>query len=219
MLELRSVSKYIEENKYRRHILQNISFKIEDGEFVSLVGKSGSGKSSLLYLMGTLDKPSSGEIFFRGKSIDFKNERLLQGMRKNEIGFVFQFHYLIKEFTALENVLLPSTNEPRKKFLDRANFLLKEMGLEDKLKRKPLQLSRGERQKVAIARSLIRNPSLILADEPTGNLEGNDGLNVLNILKKVNEENKTTIILVTHHEEYAKWGNRSINLKDGMLSS
>jgi lipoprotein-releasing system ATP-binding protein len=215
MLEFRSVHKTIQDV----NILSDITLRILDGEFVSLIGKSGSGKSSLLYLMGTLDKPSSGEIFFKDKLIDFKNEQLIHEIRTNELGFIFQFHYLISELTVLDNVLLPTTtNGNNKKYLDRASYLLSEMGLEGKFNRKPHQLSGGERQRVAIARALIRKPRLILADEPTGNLDSINGLNVMNILKKINEQNKTTLVLVTHDPEYAKWGHRTIHLKDGKIS-
>lgn len=214
MLEFRSVNKTIQDV----NILNDITLKILDGEFVSLMGKSGSGKSSLLYLMGTLDKPSSGEIFFQDKLIDFKNEKLIHEIRTNELGFIFQFHYLISELTVLDNVLLPTTtNGNNKKYLDRAIHLLNEMGLDGKFNRKPHQLSGGERQRVAIARALIRKPRLILADEPTGNLDSSNSLNVMNILKRINEEEKTTIVLVTHDVEYAQWGSRKIQIADGKI--
>ncbi len=216
MLEFRSVNKAIQDV----NILSDITLKILDGEFISLMGKSGSGKSSLLYLMGTLDKPTSGEIFFQDKLIDFKNEQLIHEIRSNELGFIFQFHYLISELTVLDNVLLPTTtNGNNKKYLDRAIYLLNEMGLEGKFKRKPHQLSGGERQRVAIARALIRKPRLILADEPTGNLDSSNSLNVMNILKRINEKEKTTIVLVTHDEEYAEWGSRKIQISDGKIIS
>lgn len=214
MLEFRSVNKTIQDV----NILSDITLKIFDGEFISLMGKSGSGKSSLLYLMGTLDKPSSGEIFFKDKLIDFNNEHLIHEIRSNELGFIFQFHYLISELTVLDNVLLPTTtNGNNKKYLERAIYLLNEMGLEGKFKRKPHQLSGGERQRVAIARALIRKPRLILADEPTGNLDSSNSFNVMNILKKINEEEKTTIVLVTHDVEYAQWGSRKIQIADGKI--
>lgn len=220
MLEFNSVSKYIDENDQRTFILRDISLKVDDGEFISLVGKSGSGKSSLLYLMGTLDKPSLGEIKFKNKLVDFRNEKQIHEIRKNELGFIFQFHYLIDELTVLDNVLLPTTaNGPSKRFLDRAEFLLNEMGLEGKFKRKPHQLSGGERQRVAIARALIRKPKLILADEPTGNLDSINSLNVMNILKRIHQEEKTTIVLVTHDVEYAEWGSRKIQIADGKVIS
>ncbi len=214
MLEFRSVNKAIQDV----NILSDITLKILDGEFISLMGKSGSGKSSLLYLMGTLDKPTSGEIFFQDKLIDFKNEQLIHEIRSNELGFIFQFHYLISELTVLDNVLLPTTtNGNNKKYLERAIYLLNEMGLEGKFKRKPHQLSGGERQRVAIARALIRKPRLILADEPTGNLDSSNSLNVMNILKRINEVEKTTIVLVTHDLEYAEWGSRKIQISDGKI--
>lgn len=218
MLEFKSVSKYIDENDHRTFILRDISLKIDEGEFISLVGKSGSGKSSLLYLMGTLDKPSMGEITFKNSLVDFKNEKQIHEIRKNELGFIFQFHYLISELSAIDNVMLPTTtNGPSKKFLERASFLLNQVGLDGKFHRKPHQLSGGERQRVAIARALIRKPRLILADEPTGNLDSVNSLNVMNILRKINEEEKTTIVLVTHDVEYAEWGTRKIQIADGKI--
>ncbi|MFI5390780.1 MAG: ABC transporter ATP-binding protein [Bacteriovoracales bacterium] len=218
MLELRSVFKIIRDNNQSTSILTDINLKIENGEFVSLVGKSGSGKSSLLYLMGTLDKPSSGEILIQNKLIDFRSEKLIQQIRKNDLGFVFQFHYLISELTVLENVLLPAASDgDQKKYVERAKYLLNEMSLEGKLGRKPNQLSGGERQRVAIARALLKNPKLLLADEPTGNLDSINGLKIMEILKKLHEIEKTTIVLVTHEIEYSKWGQRTIHLIDGKI--
>jgi len=220
MLELKSVFKTIQEKNISTSILTDINLKIEDGEFVSLVGKSGSGKSSLLYLMGTLDKASSGEILIQNKLIDFKNEKLIHQIRKNDLGFVFQFHYLISELTVLENVLLPAASDGDKKnYVERAKYLLGQMSLDGKFHRKPNQLSGGERQRVAIARALIKNPKLLLADEPTGNLDSINGLNVMEILKKLHEIEKTTIVLVTHEIEYSKWGQRTIHLTDGKISN
>ena len=220
MLELRSVFKILQDKSISTSILTDINLKIEDGEFVSLVGKSGSGKSSLLYLMGTLDKPTSGEILIQNKLIDFKNEKLIHQIRKNDLGFVFQFHYLISELTVLENVLLPAASDgDQKNYVERAKYLLGEMSLDGKFHRKPNQLSGGERQRVAIARALIKNPKLLLADEPTGNLDSINGLKVMEILKKLHEIEKTTIVLVTHEIEYSKWGQRTIHLTDGKISN
>jgi ABC-type lipoprotein export system ATPase subunit len=169
--------------------------------------------------MGTLDKPTSGEILIQNKLIDFKNEKLIHQIRKNELGFVFQFHYLISELTVLENVLLPVANGDQKKYVERAKYLLNEMSLEGKIHRKPNQISGGERQRVALARALIKNPKLLLADEPTGNLDSINGLKVMETLKKLHETEKTTIVLVTHEIEFSKWGKRTIRLTDGKISN
>ncbi len=220
MLELRSVFKILQDKSIRTSILTDINLKIDDGEFVSLVGKSGSGKSSLLNLMGTLDKPTSGEVLIQNKLIDFKNEKLIHQIRKNELGFVFQFHYLISELTVLENVLLPAVSDgEQKKYVERAKYLLTEMSLDGKFHRKPNQISGGERQRVALARALIKNPKLLLADEPTGNLDTINGLKIMETLKKLHEIEKTTIVLVTHEIEYSKWGKRTIRLTDGKISN
>lgn len=199
-------------------VLKGIDLKIEDGDFISLVGKSGSGKSTLLYILSTLDNPTKGEVFYNGKNLkSFASEEIYQ-LRNREIGFVFQFHYLLPELTAIENILLPARKaketEKRKNF---AIELLKTVGLEDKQNRYPGELSGGEQQRLAIARALVMNPKYIFADEPTGNLDSVNGNIIMDLFKKINEENGTTIIYVTHDLDFAALAKRQVNLVDGKL--
>ncbi|WP_448583976.1 ABC transporter ATP-binding protein [Thermocrinis sp.] len=199
-------------------ILKGIDLEVFEGEFVSIVGASGSGKSSLLYIMGLLDKPSEGEVFFEGeKIIDFQDRRLAC-IRNRKIGFVFQFHYLVQELSILDNVILPalksglSLTESRKKAIE----LLERLGLNGKENRKPYQISGGEMQRTAIARALINNPKVILADEPTGNLDSINTQKVMDIFKEINR-NGTTIVMVTHELNLAKQTKRIIEVKDGKI--
>lgn len=197
-------------------ILSNINLEIFDGDFISLTGKSGSGKSTLLYLLSTLDTPSSGVIEIDGKN--FKDVDV-GDFRNKKAGFIFQFHYLISELSVLENVLLPAIRDNSKKEKnDFALYLLEELGLQDKLKRFPRQLSGGEAQRVAIARALIMKPKYIFADEPTGSLDSINGEMVMNMLLKANEELLATVVLVTHDPDFANMAKRQIHLSDGKMS-
>ncbi len=199
-------------------VLKGITLKIEDGDFVSLVGKSGSGKSTLLYIISTLDTPSEGEIFYDSKNLkDFRPEEIYQ-LRNRNIGFVFQFHYLLTELTAIENILLPArkANEVEKR-RDFAMNLLNTVGLEGKAHRYPAELSGGEQQRLAIARALVMEPKYIFADEPTGNLDSANGKIIMDLFKKFNQEKGTTIIYVTHDVDFAEIAKRKINLIDGKL--
>jgi putative ABC transport system ATP-binding protein/lipoprotein-releasing system ATP-binding protein len=201
-------------------VLSGINLTIEDGEFVSLVGKSGSGKSTLLYIMSTLDNPTEGEVFYDRKTLhDFKPEEIYQ-LRNRNIGFVFQFHYLLAELTAIENVLLPARKanevEQRRKF---ALELIKTVGLEGKEHRYPGELSGGEQQRLAIARALVMEPKYLFADEPTGNLDSGNGMIIMELFKKFNREKGTTIIYVTHDVDFAAIARRKITLVDGMIQT
>ncbi len=201
-------------------VLTGINLTIEDGEFVSLVGKSGSGKSTLLYIMSTLDNPTEGEVFYDRKTLhDFKPEEIYQ-LRNRNIGFVFQFHYLLAELTAIENVLLPARKanevEQRRKF---ALELIKTVGLEGKEHRYPGELSGGEQQRLAIARALVMEPKYLFADEPTGNLDSGNGMIIMELFKKFNREKGTTIIYVTHDVDFAAIARRKITLVDGMIQT
>ena len=200
-------------------VLKGINLTIADGEFVSLVGKSGSGKSTLLYIMSTLDNPSEGEVFYDRKKLhDFQPEDVYQ-LRNRNIGFVFQFHYLLAELTAIENVLLPARKanevEQRRTF---ALELIKTVGLEGKEHRYPGELSGGEQQRLAIARALVMEPKYLFADEPTGNLDSSNGMIIMELFKKFNREKGTTIIYVTHDVDFAGIAKRKITLVDGMLT-
>ena len=202
------------------NVIKNLSFEIQKGEFVSLTGKSGSGKSTLLYLMSSLDFPTSGIIEINGLNISAMKEKELHRFRNRHMGFIFQFHYLLPEFTALENVLMPARKAgehiKRRKY---AEELFEKFDLTDKMNVPPGRLSGGQQQRVAIARSLIMDPDYIFADEPTGALDSLNGRIVMEIFKKVNQEKKTSIILVTHDNEFANSAQRQIRLVDGEIAS
>lgn len=199
-------------------VLKNISGVINTSEMLAITGRSGSGKSTLLYIISSLDKPSSGEILIDDIELTNMTKKELHQFRNQKMGFIFQFHHLLAELTALENILMPAhkTNEVEEK----KNFaleLLREFEIENKAHHLPSQLSGGEQQRVAIARALIMQPSFIFADEPTGNLDTTNGLLVMNLLKKINKERGTTIIYVTHDLEFSRMGTRQINLIDGRI--
>ena len=199
-------------------ILKGIDVKIYRGEFVSITGASGSGKSSLLYILGLLDTPTEGNVYLDEIKIDFKKQNELAVLRNRKVGFVFQFHYLLPEFTALENVAIPMIKMGKsvKDSKERAKELLERVGLAGKENRKPYQLSGGEQQRAAIARALANNPAIILADEPTGNLDSKNTEVVMNILLNLNREG-TTILMVTHEQELAKKTDRTLEMKDGQI--
>jgi len=201
------------------HILKGINCEIKSGEMVSITGRSGSGKSTLLYLISTLDKLSDGELLIDDRTVPSMSVEELHRFRNEKMGFVFQFHHLLPELTALENVLMPAVKTGKSKLLrERALQLLREFGLEDKAGRMPGKLSGGEQQRIAIARSLIMEPSYLFADEPTGNLDSANGLAVLNFFEKINRERGTTLIYVTHDPIFASMAKRKIVLVDGMMS-
>lgn len=203
----------------KQPVLKGLNFEINNGEFVSLVGRSGSGKSTLLYIISTLDHSTSGQVFYDNQRVTDIPKEEIYLLRNKEIGFVFQFHYLIQELTALENVLLPArkANEIEKR-TPMAIELLKEVGLAGMENRYPSELSGGEQQRVAIARALIMEPTYVFADEPTGNLDSVNGLIVIDLFKKFNREKGTTIIYVTHDKEFAAKAERQITLVDGVLT-
>ena len=202
-----------------QEVLHGIDLVIERGEFVALTGKSGSGKSTLLYLLSTLDSPTQGSVILDGIDSRTLSAHAVHALRNQKMGFVFQFHYLLPDLTALENILLPAmkTGEDQKR-KGRALEFLNEFGLADKAHRLPGQLSGGEQQRVAIARALIMNPSLIFADEPTGNLDSQNGEIVMNLLKKINREEGATMVLITHDEDFAREAKRRIHLVDGRVA-
>jgi lipoprotein-releasing system ATP-binding protein len=214
VVELLGIRKVIGQEE----ILKGIDLRVEAGEFVAIVGASGSGKSSLLYVMGLLDKPTSGEVFFEGQRVDFSGEKELSVIRNQKMGFVFQFHYLLPEFNLLENVILPAIKRGMMKTeaQERAYELLKRLGLGGKERRKIYQISGGEMQRVAIARALMNNPSLLLADEPTGNLDSKNTRAVMDIFKEINAEG-TTIVMVTHELDLAAQAHRIVEMRDGQV--
>lgn len=214
MIELRGVKKVIGQEE----ILKGIDIEIKKGEFVAIIGASGSGKSSMLYIMGLLDRPTEGEVFFEEERIDFSEEEKISKIRNQKLGFVFQFHYLLPEFSLLENVMIPAIRlgMKREEARERAYELLRRLGLGGKENRKIYQISGGEMQRVAIARALINKPLVILADEPTGNLDSKNTQAVMDIFKDINSEG-TTIVMVTHELELARQAHRIVEMKDGRI--
>jgi lipoprotein-releasing system ATP-binding protein len=215
-IEVKKVGKVLGEPPTQ--VLSDISLKIQDGEFVALTGRSGSGKSTLLYLLSSLDHPSTGNVQIDGHDIrSMKNDELLR-FRNMKMGFIFQFHYLVAELSALENVLLPARKyhlESERR--DKAEKLLNDFGLEGKFHRLPRQLSGGEQQRVAIARALVMDPAYLFADEPTGSLDSVNGDLVMDIIRSTNRQLKTTTIMVTHDPDFAALAQRQIFLADGKI--
>ncbi len=201
--------------------LRGITMQIKRGEMISIMGPSGCGKTTLLNIIGSLDSPTSGKVFLEGRDISHANERDLTEIRRKSVGFIFQFYNLLPVLTALENVELPmliagvSKEERRKRALE----LLEKVDLIDRKDHKPDELSGGERQRVAIARSLANNPSILLADEPTGDLDTETGLAILELLKEVNRTENQTLVLVTHDSNIARQFNRIFHIQDGLISS
>lgn len=220
MLKVMSVSKKFKSGDSTVNAVQDVSLSIPDGTFAAIVGKSGSGKSTLLSMLGALDRPSSGQILVDDKDICKMSDRKLIDYRRNKIGFVFQSYNLVPNLSAIENVMLPLefAGIRKKERLARAAELLQEVGLtSDKFKRKPTRLSGGEQQRVAIARALANKPSVILADEPTGNLDSATGKIIVKLLENLAKTENTTIIAVTHDESIAKDAKMIFRLKDGKL--
>ena len=202
------------------YALKESSVTIKEKEFVSIIGPSGSGKSTLMHLIGLLDKPTSGEIIIQGKKISHLNDDQISSLRNEFIGFVFQQFNLIPKLTVLENILLPSFYARKKMEYDpheKAMSLIKRFGLLGKEKSYPNKISGGQQQRVAILRALIMEPKMILADEPTGNLDSKTGREIMELLKTLNEDEKITIAIVTHEADIAKYGSRIINVKDGRV--
>ncbi len=199
--------------------LRGVSFGIEKGQFAAIMGSSGSGKSTLMYILGFLDKPTQGEYFFEGENVNQFNDEKLASIRNQKIGFIFQSYNLLPKISVLENVLLPTIYSPdldKKQADQRARELLEKVGLSHRVDYRPNQLSGGEQQRVAIVRALINQPSLILADEPTGNLDSRSGQEVMEILQDLNEEGHT-ILMVTHEKYVAECARRIIEFKDGQV--
>lgn len=197
-------------------VLKGINLNIYHQEIAAIVGKSGAGKSTLLHILGTLDRPDSGNVMFEEENIFKKREKQISEFRSRKIGFIFQFHHLLPEFTAIENVLIPSmiSGMPDRK---KAEQILEEVGLKDRINHKPSELSGGEAQRVAIARALINSPKLVLADEPTGNLDSENADSVIDLIFSLREKYKQTFVIVTHNEEFANKCDRIINIHDGMV--
>jgi len=200
-------------------VLKDVSFEINKGEFVSLMGASGSGKSTLLYLIGGLDKPTDGKVYINGKDINTLKEKDMAKLRRKDIGFVFQFYNLVQNLTVEENIMLPVVMDGKKEkdYKERLEKILDIIGLKNKRNNLPNELSGGQQQRVSIARAIILSPTILLADEPIGNLDSKAGEEVMKLFKEINEKEGITILQVTHSSDAAKYGNRLINLKDGKI--
>ena len=220
IMKLEDVDKFYNETGHKLHILRKLNLEVKKGEFVSILGKSGSGKSTLLNVMGLLDKIDSGKIWINDREVSSLSEDERNNIKNNFLGFVFQFHYLMSEFTALENVMIPAllNNFKNKNVIEKeAKNLLEIVGLTERMKHKPNQLSGGEKQRVAIARAMINKPSLILADEPTGNLDEDTSEMIFSLFKKINKEHNQSIVVVTHAKDLSQVTDRQIYLKKGIL--
>ncbi len=200
-------------------VLKGVDIEIGQGEIVSIIGSSGAGKSTLLHILGTLDRADSGSIWLNNQRIDQLTGKKLAAFRNNHIGFVFQFHHLLPEFTALENVSIPAWIARRKKkeVAARAAELLTTLGLADRMDNKPQQLSGGEQQRVAVARALINNPSIVFADEPTGNLDSTNAKELHQLFVQLRDDFKQTFLIVTHNEELAGMSDRTLHMRDGKI--
>ena len=220
IMKLEDIDKFYMETGNKLHILKKLNLEIKRGEFVSILGKSGSGKSTLLNIMGLLDKIDGGKIWIDNKEVSSLNEMERNNIKNHFLGFVFQFHYLMSEFTALENVMIPAllNNFKNKVEIEKeAKELLEMVGLAERIKHKPNQLSGGEKQRVAIARAMINKPKLILADEPTGNLDEDTGELIFSLFRKINKEHNQSIVVVTHARDLSQVTDRQIYLKRGVL--
>jgi lipoprotein-releasing system ATP-binding protein len=212
-------AKNIQKKYGQLQVLKGVDINIKQGEIVSIVGSSGAGKSTLLHILGTLDNADAGEIILNNQRVDKLSGKKLAAFRNKEIGFVFQFHHLLPEFTALENVCIPGwiAGGKKKEVQAKAEELLKRLGLINRLQNKPQQLSGGEQQRVAVARALINNPSIVMADEPTGNLDSANAKELHQLFIDLRQQSNQTFLIVTHNEELAHMSDRIVNMKDGKI--
>ncbi len=217
MIKAQNVSK----SYGKLNVLKGVDIDINKGEIVSIVGKSGAGKSTLLHILGTLDKPDQGHVWINNQELTALNNKEIAKFRNDKIGFVFQFHHLLPEFTALENVSIPGMIQKRnqKEVKKRAEELLDFLGLADRLKHKPNELSGGEQQRVAVARALFNEPLVVFADEPSGNLDSNTSNELHQLIFDLRDKFKQTFVIVTHNEELAKMSDRRLEMKDGLIVS
>lgn len=220
ILQLKGINK-IYGDKVKNQVLTDINLDFDESSFNAIIGESGSGKSTLMNIIGTLDRATSGEVIIDGKQISGMKKNQLAALRNETIGFIFQFHYLLPEFTVLENVLMPykiKHGKVTKEAIERANELLDIVGLSKVRDNKSTDISGGQQQRGAIARSLINNPRIILGDEPTGNLDSETTETVFKLLKEINQEFKSTFILITHDQRVAQQADRIIEIKDGHVN-
>jgi lipoprotein-releasing system ATP-binding protein len=223
MLEARNIHKVYQDSKRKVSVLKGVDLKIERGKFISIVGPSGAGKSTLLHILGGLDNPTGGHVFFENKDLYSLPDLALCNFRNRKIGFVFQFYHLLSEFTVLENVLMPlwigsETKLNRHQLDQEAQHLLKHVGLRERMEHFPSELSGGEQQRVALVRALIHKPAMLLCDEPTGNLDSKTGNEIVALIHKIHRENQMAVVLVTHNMELAGLAEKTYHLKDGLLA-
>jgi len=220
ILKVKDLKKSFKVGKNRVDILKGISFEINEGEMVAITGPSGAGKSTLLHLLGTLDKPSSGEIILNGRSIENERDFFLAKIRNEMIGFVFQFHFLLPEFTALENVMIPILVGGKSRITSRekAQKLLLDLDMSERMNHRPSELSGGEQQRVAIARALANEPQIVLADEPTGNLDSSNTNRIYELLKEINSKTRQTFLIVTHNSVLSERMDKKVHIVDGLIN-
>jgi lipoprotein-releasing system ATP-binding protein len=220
MIEAVNLTKSFKMEGLELTVLKGVNLTIARGEMLAIVGASGAGKSTLLHILGTLDRPSSGTVLFEGQDLFTLSDQKQAEFRNRRIGFVFQFHHLLPEFSALENVCLPAyiQNRSAQDVRGEAISLLKDVGLEHRLTHKPGELSGGEQQRVAVARALIQHPNLVLADEPTGNLDTHTGDALFNLMRALNRSRGITFVIVTHNEKLSAQADRIIHMEDGQIA-
>jgi len=220
VIELRGVGKTYRTGEVETPVLFDVSFSVAPGEFVAIVGGSGSGKTTLLNIMGLLDRPTSGQVLIEGRPASDLDEQARAHMRRDRLGFIFQFHYLLPEFDVLENALMPCRMKGAQAELqqqERMRQLLQTVGLGDKLHNRPSQLSGGQQQRAAVVRSLANSPALVLADEPTGNLDSRSGRTVFDLMRSLSRHSGITFIMVTHDDDFALEADRVIRIRDGRI--
>ncbi len=220
LLATKDLGKHFSDGELRVDVLKGIDFSIKKNESVAIIGASGSGKSTLLHLLGGLDIPDKGDVLINGKSMSNLNDEQRGEMRNKHLGFIYQFHHLLPEFTALENVAMPLLirRDNQTEAMDKANILLEKVGLSERIEHRPGELSGGERQRAAIARALVTEPACILADEPTGNLDEKTADQVFELILELNKNLGTSLIMVTHNLELSKRVDRIVELKEGILT-
>ncbi len=221
LFKIENLEKTFENNGAKTEVLKNIDFTIKKGDKCAITGPSGAGKSTLLNIIGTLDKPSTGMVLYKGSNLFSLGQKKLAEFRNNKLGFIFQFHHLLPEFNALENTIMPALIAGKEKSAaeKKGLQLLEKMGLKNRITHKPGEMSGGEQQRVAVARALIMEPEILLADEPTGNLDTPTGREVFNLLLELNNDLGITLIIVTHNEEFALKMSRRITVEDGEIKS
>lgn len=219
MIRLAGLCKTFIKNETRIDVLRNIDLDIAQGDSLAILGVSGAGKSTLIHILGTLDRPTSGSVYIDDIDVFRHNEKELADLRNRKIGFVFQFHHLLPEFTCLENVMMPALIQgiPRAKAREKAHAVIEELGIDHRLAHKPGELSGGEQQRVALARAMVMEPDILLADEPTGNLDTETGKRVEDLLITFNKVKNVTLVVVTHSYSLAERMSRTIGLKDGRI--